>query len=147
MYRTTAIGVNPDSGIRKTIISPLTECPGSVFTVGFTFGLLALGTSCTSMPKEWPTPCGKNALLTPLARIASSAFQEPLPIESGDLKIPRRWKPLTSVRWQRYWTASQCRPGFKFSNESWRRCQLGKSADNSSSIQPFALKEQARISL
>lgn len=64
-------------------------------------GLLALGTSCTSMPRLWPTPCGKNAVLTPLARIASSLKRLPPDgDEEGEWNIPRVWKPRTRTRWQ-----------------------------------------------
>ena len=58
--------------------------------------------------------------LTPLARIASSTLHEPKLSESGFSKMPRRWKPRTSVRWQRNWIASQCRPNFSASMESCR---------------------------
>ena len=80
-------------------------------------GLLALGTSCTSMPREWPTPWGKNAEESPDARIASSEFHDPDPGSSGDLKMPSFWKPFTRVRWQISCTASQWRPGLMMSND------------------------------
>ena len=80
-------------------------------------GLLALGTSCTSIPREWPTPWGKNAEDTPEARIASSEFHDPEPGASGDLKIPSFWKPFTRVRWQISCTLSQWRADLMISND------------------------------
>jgi hypothetical protein len=64
-------------------------------------GLLALGTSRTSIPSEWPAPRGKEAALTPDDKIASSEFHDPDPGVLGDLKMPRRWKPLTRVQWHK----------------------------------------------
>ncbi|TFY58599.1 hypothetical protein EVJ58_g6317 [Rhodofomes roseus] len=67
-----------------------------------------------------PGPSATPSLTgSPLATIASSAFHEPEPGELGVLKIPSRWKPRTSVRWQSSWMASQWTPGLSASMESW----------------------------
>lgn len=88
------------------------------------FGLLALGTSCTSIPSECPSPCGKKADEMPEARIDSKLFQEPELGDVGDLKRPSFWKPPMRTLWQSRWTVSQCTPGLIISKaRCWGRLE------------------------
>lgn len=65
--------------------------------------------------------------------MASSAFQDPDPGDSGDLKIPKRWNPLISVRWHKSWMASQCKFGVIISNDAYSEsCQRHISEDHRS---------------